>query len=70
MFRKTKFALVLFAFLAAITAMPSAASARENSLKKGKWALQFEIDRNLDLSGFQGNTLSIKNILQITGPTD
>ncbi len=60
MFRKTKFPLVLFAFLAAIIAMPSEVSARENSLKKDKWALQFEIDRSFDLSGFQGNTLSIK----------
>ena len=60
MFRKTKFAMVTFAFLAAIIAMPSAVSARENSLKKDKWALQFEIDRSFDLSGFQGNTLSIK----------
>ncbi len=40
--------------------IPSETSARENSLKKGKWALQFEIDRDFDLSGFQGNTLSIK----------
>ncbi|MCH9025109.1 MAG: hypothetical protein IH931_07220 [candidate division Zixibacteria bacterium] len=60
MFGTTKSAMVLFILLAIIVAIPSAASARENSLKKGKWALQFEIDRDFDLSGFQGNTLSIK----------
>lgn len=60
MFRTTKFALVLIALLAAIVAIPSEISARENSLKKDKWALQFEIDRDFDLRGFQGNTLSIK----------
>ena len=34
--------------------------AKENSLKKGKWALQFEIDSNFELRSFQGSTLSIK----------
>ena len=34
--------------------------AKENSLKNGKWALQFEIDRDFDLAAFQGTTLSIK----------
>ena len=60
MLRTTKFALVLFAFLAAIVAIPSAASARENSLKKGKWALQFKVNNLINLSSFQGSTLSIK----------
>jgi len=60
MFRKTKFPLVLFAFLAAIIAMPSAVSARENSLKKEKWALQFEVDRDFDLNAFQGSTITVK----------
>jgi len=34
--------------------------AKENSLKKGKWALQFQIDNNFHLSSFQGSTLSLK----------
>ena len=60
MFRTTIFVLIFIAVLAAIVTIPSETSARENSLKKDKWALQFEIDRDFDLSGFQGNTLSIK----------
>jgi len=60
MFRTTKFAMLFFALLAAMVAIPTKTPARENSLKKDKWALQFEIDRDFDLSGFQGNTLSIK----------
>ena len=58
MYRTTKFAMVLFAFLAAITAMPSESSARENSLKKDKWALQFQVFNFV--SSFQGSTFSLK----------
>ena len=60
MLKTTKFALVLFAFLAAIVAIPSETSAGENSLKKGKWALQFKVFNFINLSSFQGSTLSIK----------
>ena len=60
MFRTTKFALVLFVFLAAIVTIPSESSAKENSLKKGKWALQFEVNQLIDINAFQGSTLSIK----------
>ena len=60
MYRTTKFAMVLFLLLSLIVAIPSTASARENSLKKDKWALQFEIDRNFDLNAFQGSTITVK----------
>ena len=60
MFRTTKFAMVLFAFLAAIIAMPSESSARENSLKKDKWALQFQVSNFVNVSSFQGSTFSLK----------
>ena len=60
MFRTTKFALVLIALLAAIVAIPSEISARENSLKKDKWALQFRVANFVNLGSFQGSTLSIK----------
>lgn len=33
---------------------------RENSLEKGKWALQFTIDQNFTLSTFEGSIASVK----------
>ena len=36
------------------------ASAGENSLKKGAWALQFQVVQNFQLASFQGSTISIK----------
>jgi hypothetical protein len=34
--------------------------AKENSLKKGKWALQFQIEDDFSLRSFQGTNLSLK----------
>jgi hypothetical protein len=33
---------------------------RDNSLKEGKWALQFAIDQNFSLTNFEGSIISIK----------
>jgi hypothetical protein len=41
-------------------AIPFVCSAKDNSLKKGETALQFEIGDRLDISSFQGTTISIK----------
>ena len=55
----SKFSLAIVIALASVFII-STTQAKENSLKKGKWALQFEVDREFDLSGFQGQTLSVK----------
>ena len=52
--------LSIILIFASVFVIPTT-QAKENSLKKGKWALQFEVNRNLDVRGFQGQTLSIKN---------
>ncbi len=52
--------LSLIVMLAAAFIIQSPQS-KENSLRKGKWALQFAIGNGLDVRGFQGQTLSIKN---------
>ncbi len=43
-----------------VAAGPVISSASDNSLKKCAWAMQFEIGDKIDLSSFQGTTISIK----------
>lgn len=57
----SKFALLALIFVFVSSFIFQSSQAKENSLKKGKWALQFEVGRNFDVRGFQGQTLSIKN---------
>jgi len=58
--KKLRFVAPLLFVALSTTLFCDSLQARENSLKKGKWALQFEIDRDFDLKGFQGSTLSVK----------
>lgn len=43
-----------------IVCLGTANGRAEDAMKKGAWALQFEVNQDFDLSAFQGSTISIK----------
>lgn len=61
---KHAFALLLFLFLCCSSGFSqenkTASDSRNNSLRKGAWAMQFRISNNFTLSDFQGAVISIK----------
>jgi hypothetical protein len=57
MIKKFLFCLIAVALIALAV---SPVSAKENSLKKGAWAIQFEIDDDFQPRSFKGSMLSIK----------
>lgn len=58
--RHTITLLLICAFAALTASAQTADKQRANSLVDGAWALQFEIDEDLDLKTFEGTTISLK----------
>jgi len=58
--RHTITLLLICAFATITASAQTADKQRANSLVDGAWALQFEIDEDLDLKSFEGTTISLK----------